>query len=70
MYITAITANHKKDSLPGFLFRILLISVGMYLFANPLLTDVFLNWVICIIFFMSALAFGGLALLFAPSKEK
>lgn len=69
MYISAIKSNRRKDNLLGFMFRILLISVGMYLFAHPLLTPLFLNWAICILFFLSALAFGGLALLFAPSKK-
>lgn len=70
MYINAITSSRRKNSLPGFLLRILLICVGVYLLANPLLTDVFLNWAICILFFLSALAFGGLALLFSPVKKK
>ena len=70
MYISAITSSCRKNSLPGFLLRIFLICIGVYLFANPLLTDVLLNWAICILFFLSALAFGGLALLFSPVKKK
>lgn len=70
MYINAISQNRKKNSMSGFLFRLFLICAGMYLFANPLITDLILNWAICILFFLSALAFGGLALLFSPSKKK
>lgn len=70
MYITAVTSSRAKSNLPGFILRILLICVGMYLLANPLLTPVFLNWTICILFLLSALAFGGLALLFSPVKKK
>ena len=70
MYINAASSSRVKHSLPGFLSRIFMICVGMYLFANPLITDVILNWTICILFFLSALAFGGLALLFSPVKKK
>ena len=70
MYINATNSSRTKVSLPGFLLRIFLICIGVYLFANPLLTDLFLNWTICIIFFLSARAFGGLALLFSPAKKK
>jgi hypothetical protein len=70
MYINAISQNRRKNNLPGFLFRIFLICVGMYLLANPLINDRFLNWAICILFYLSALAFGGLALLFSPTKKK
>ena len=70
MYINAISQTPKKKSLPSFLSRILLIYIGTYLLANPLITDIVLNWGMCILFFLSALAFGGLALLFAPSKKK
>lgn len=70
MYITAISPTPRKKSLLSFLSRVLLICLGTYLLANPLLTDNVLNWAMCIIFFLSAFAFGGLALLFAPSKKK
>jgi hypothetical protein len=70
MYITALSTTRRKSGLPSFLLRILLISFGMLLFAHPLFTDIFLNWAMCILFFISALAFGGLALLFSPTKKK
>ena len=70
MYINAISSSRRKNSLPGFILRISLICIGVYLAAHPSLTDKFLNWAMCIFFFISALAFGGLALLFAPSKKK
>ena len=70
MYIIAISPTPRKKSLPSFLSRILLIFFGTYLMANPLITDVVLNWAICILFYLSALAFGGLALLYAPTKKK
>ncbi len=69
MYITALSTSRKKSSLPSFLLRIFLISAGMYLLAHPLFTNLLLNWAMCILFFLSALAFGGLALLFSPGKK-
>ena len=70
MYINATTPGKRHASLPSFLLRIILISSGMYLMAHPLITDIILNWAMCILFYISALAFGGLALLFSPSKQK
>ncbi len=70
MYIKATTYKNKKSNLPSFLLRIFFISLGVYLFANPLINDLILNWALCVIFFISALAFGGLAILFAPIKKK
>ena len=70
MYINAISPNRKSATLPSFLFRLSLISFGMLLLAHPLFTDIMLNWAMCILFYISALAFGGLALLFSPSKKK
>ena len=70
MYIIALSLSRKKSTLPSFLSRILMISIGAYLFAHPLFTDNMLNWAMCILFFISALAFGGLALLFSPSKKQ
>jgi len=70
MYITATSSVRKSSNLPGFLLRILLICVGVYFSANPLINDTLLNWTMCILFFISALAFGGLAVLFSPSRKK
>ena len=69
MYITALSNSRKRASLPSFLSRLALISSGMYLLAHPLFTNLVLNWAMCIFFYLSALAFGGLALLFSPSKK-
>lgn len=70
MYLNITSSKIKKTTLPGFLLRILMISFGMFLLAHPLLNDYFLNWAMCIIFYISALCFGGLAILFSPIKEK
>lgn len=70
MYIQATGSIRRRGSTAGFVLRIFLICIGMYLMAHPSLTDKFLNWSICILFFISSLLFGGLALLFSPSKKK
>ena len=70
MYITATCKTKQPATLPSFLFRLFLISAGMLLLVHPLLNDIVLNWAMCILFYLSALAFGGLAFLFAPSKKK
>lgn len=70
MYINAISSTRKKSNLPGFILRIFFISIGMFLIANPLINDILLNWIMCIFFYVAALAFGALALLFAPAKSK
>ena len=70
MYINAVTSTHKKSKLPGFILRLLFISGGVLLMANPLINDTILNWTMCIFFFLATLAFGGLALLFAPSRTQ
>ncbi len=70
MYIRLASSKSRKSNLPDFLTRILMISVGSYLFAHPLLNDVILNWAMCILFFVSSLCFGGLAILFFPIKKQ
>ena len=69
MYIKALSSKHRRSHLPDFLFRLFMISVGMLFIAHPLLTDTILNWAMCILFYLSALAFGGLAILFSPIKQ-
>ena len=70
MYINATTTSRRPATLPSFLFRLLLISVGMLILAHPMLNDKVLNWIMCVVCYLSALAFGGLALLFSPTKNK
>ena len=69
MYITATTSSRKPATLPSFLFRLSLISGGMFLLAHPMFTDLVLNWAMCIVCFLSALSFGGLALLFYSGRK-
>ena len=70
MYINATSEKCHKPNLPRFISRIIFIAFGVYMFANPLINDNILNWGMCILFFVSTLAFGALALLFAPQRKK
>ena len=70
MYLNITSSSRKTATLPSFLLRIAMISFGMMLLAHPMINDIVLNWAMCILFYLSALAFGGLALLFSPIKEK
>ncbi len=70
MYIRLASSKNRQGHLVRFLTRLGMISAGAYLFANPLLNDTILNWAICILFYLSALCFGGLAILFSPIKKK
>ena len=69
MYIIATNAKRQKYGIIKFLLCVLLSTVGVYLFAAPIVSDLVLTWIICIIFFLCALAFGALAILFSPSRR-
>ena len=69
MYITA-QSSKTKYSLPLFSLYLFVTSLGMFLYARPFVSDLVLTWLICIFFFASALVFGALSLLYAPSKKK
>ena len=69
MYITLGRVKSGRYSLPKFLLYILLMSVGMYLFAHPLISNLVFNWLICIFFFIATLVFAGLAVLYSPSRR-
>ncbi len=70
MYITLGRVKSGTYSLPRFMLYVLLISVGMYLFAHPLITNLAFNWMMCIFFFASALVFAGLAVLYSPTRSR
>ena len=70
MYISITSSKRRNTTLPGFLLRIMLISFGMLLLAHPMINDRILNWAMCILFYLSALTFGGLALLFSPTRDR
>lgn len=70
MYFKASTAKKSRYDLAPFLLFLLFVSLGMYFFAKPPLTDNVLNWVICIFFFLCALTLGVLAYVYAPMRHE
>ena len=69
MYIIATNAKRQKYGVVKFILCVLLSTAGVYLFASPIISDLVLTWIICIIFLLAALVFGALAFLFAPIKH-
>ncbi len=69
MYSAALSVRKPQDKMSRFIIGVVLISVGMYLFTNPLIPDAVLEWVLCISFFIFAVVFGGLTYLFAPVSK-
>ena len=69
-YVGGFTRRRRNLALPLFIFGILSISVASVALATSILSNTFLTWTLCIIFILLGLAFGGLALLYAPIKPK
>lgn len=69
MYVTSQNTK-TKYSLPLFSLYLFITSLGMFLYARPFVSDLVLTWLICVFFFISALVFGALALLYSPTKKK
>ncbi len=69
-YLTLSSAKKDKKNLPMFLLYVALVSVGAFMFAKPLVSDLVVNWAICILFFLTTLVFVALTLLYAPDKKK
>jgi len=70
MYLAATASRRHKQDLTSFLINVLILSVGVYLYANPVINDLIITWTVCIFFILCAVAFGGLALLYAPTRPK
>ena len=70
MYFKASTAKKSRYDLAPFLMYLLFVSLGMYFFAKPLLTDNALNWIMCIFFYIAALLLGALAFVYAPMRHE
>ena len=68
-YMAGFSRRRSKYALPIFILGILSITVGSIGFARPFLSNAFLTWIVCIIFMLIGLAFGGLAFLYAPIKS-
>ena len=69
LYTTLANVRSGKYNLPKFLIWLLALSVGVFLFANPIFSDLIINWAICIVLFIATVIFAALAILFAPNKK-
>lgn len=69
MYINLGTLKSAKYNLPKFILYLCLITSGVYLFANPLITDIAFNWLLCIVMLLTAVIFAFLAYIYSPSKK-
>ena len=69
LYVTLATVKSGKYNLPDFLINLFLSVGGIYLFANPFLSDLLINWGLCILLFVVTLGFAALAFLFSPTKK-
>ena len=69
MYINLGTLKSARYNLPKFILYLCLITVGVYLFANPLLTDYVFNWIICTVMLVSSLIFAFLSFIYSPIKK-
>ncbi len=70
MYINLGTTKSARYNLPKFLLYLLLITAGVYLFANPLITDIVFNWILCVVMLLTGVIFAFLAFIYSPSKHK
>lgn len=70
MYINLGTLKSARYNLPKFALYLLLITAGVYLFANPLITDYVFNWILCVIMLLTGVIFAFLTFIYAPSKKK
>ncbi len=68
MYINLGTLKSARYNLPKFILYLCLITVGVYLFANPLITDLVFNWLLCIIMILTAVIFAFLAFIYSPGR--
>ncbi len=69
-YMAGFARRSRKHALPIFILGLLSLSVGAIGFATPFLSNAFLTWILCIIFILVGIFFGGLAFLYAPIKPK
>lgn len=69
LYISAYFAKRRPKNLLLFIFSLILIMGGVFLFAKPILSDYVINWALCGLCFLCFLIFCALALLFSPDRK-
>lgn len=68
-YLTALDAKKPKDGLAKLIIGMVLTTVGVFLFAKPIISNAIIEWVLCLLFLVYALLFGVLAFLFWPLRK-
>ena len=69
MYINLGTLKSARYNRPKFVLYLALITAGVYLFANPLITDVVFNWILCVAMLLCSVIFAFLAFIYSPSRK-
>lgn len=69
-YIVVTGAKRGKRNLSQFIIDLLLITVGVMMISRQIISDLWLNWLICIAFLLVGLVFVALAILFHPGKRR
>ncbi|MBR2930384.1 MAG: hypothetical protein IKC32_04060 [Clostridia bacterium] len=70
LYVHALNVRKPRTQLGSLAIALALITLGAILFAGSFMTDLILEWVISIAFFIAALVFGALAFLFYIPKQR
>ena len=70
LYISALAVKKPRRSLSALALSVIMITVGVWMIASSLLTDLVLEWVMCILLFITAFCFGALAFLFYLPRDK
>lgn len=68
-YLGALKAKKPHKSTTSFIVGMVLTTAGALLFANPIVSDAVLEWVLCLLFLVYALLFGALAFLYWPQRK-
>ncbi len=68
-YLGALKAKKPHKSTTSFIVGMVLTTVGALLFANPIVSDAVLEWVLCLLFLVYALLFGALTFLYWPQRK-
>ena len=69
-YLSVTAPKRSKRNLAQLITDLVIISLGMLMICRQIVSDLWLNWIICVVFFIVGLVFIGLALLFHPGKAK
>jgi hypothetical protein len=69
-YMVVTGAKRGRRNVIQFSVDLGLISLGMVMISRNLVSDLVLNWIICVAMILAGLMFAALAVLFHPGKKK